>query len=326
MVERNQNDDATAGLRALSPAFAPAWGDRSPGMQTLAMLYEKGKRQQWNAATDVDWTASGRSFGDALPDDSAFALACFDSSALARYGRPTWDVFRWEFQSWMVSQFLPGEQAAMIASARLVEIAPDADARLCLATQVADEARHIEVFSRYVREKIPAPYPVSPSMAALLRDTLGDARWDMTVLGMQILIETMALAAFRFANRTFHDDLLRGICARVAQDESRHVSIGVLSLRGFYAGLTASELKERQEFMMDAANLVRQRFLLAEIWERMGVDAADGRAFATTNELMVQYRQLICSKLVSTLVNIGLMNDRLRDRFVELELIEPTRR
>lgn len=295
-------------------------GDHAPRAQTLATLYEKGKRQQWDGATALDWTLDGPVFGDTLPDDSSFAAACFDVSPLARYGSSAWNAFRWEFQSWMVSQFLPGEHAAMIAAARLVEIAPDSDARLCLATQVGDEARHIEVFSRYLRDRVPAPYDVSPAMAALLHDTLRDKRWDMTVLGMQILVETMALAAFRLANRTFHDPLLREICFRSALDESRHVSIGVLSLRGLYATLTASELKEREEFVMDAANLIRQRFLLGEVWDRLGIDQSAGVAFATGNALMVQYRQTICAKLVSTLVHIGLMSHRLRERFVELGL------
>src|SRR4029434_2531885 len=125
-------------MRVIAPGHdeTPSPGHRAARAQTLATLYEKGKRQQWDGATALDWTMDGPLFGDKLPDDSSFAAACFDASPLARYGSAVWNAFRWEFQSWMVSQFLPGEHAAMIAAARLVEIAPDSDARLCLATQV----------------------------------------------------------------------------------------------------------------------------------------------------------------------------------------------
>lgn len=298
----------------------PAAELSEPRSPRLAALYERGLQQQWNATTDLDWKVESH-FGSRLPEDSPFAVACFETSPLARYGRAMWDSFRWEFQSWMVSQFLPGEQAAMIAAVRLVEVVPDSSARLCLNGQIVDEARHIEVFARYLREKVPAPYAVSPSLAALLRDTLNDRHWDITVLGMQILVETVALSTFRLAHLSFHDDLIREICRLVARDEARHVSFGVLSLSSLYADMTEAELKDREEFVMEAIHLVRQRFLLEEIWDRMGIDRDDGIAFASTNELMIQYRQIICANLVTSLINLGLMTRRLRDRFVHLDLL-----
>jgi hypothetical protein len=321
---RDATGAPAARLAALSPAFAQPASD-APPTGHLAALYEKGKRQQWNASTDLDWNSASR-FGDDLADDSAFALACFDRSPLSQYGRPVWNAFRWEFHAWMISQFVPGEQAALLASARLVDVVPDPDARLCLATQVGDEARHVEVFGRYVRERVPAPYGVSASLAALLGESLRDRRWDMTVLGMHILVETMALAAFRLADWTFHDELARDICRRAALDEARHVSVGVLSLRPYYAQLTDAERKEREEFLMEAAGLVRRRFQLEEIWQRMDIDAARGVAFAQRSPLMVQYRQVICAKLVSSVINIGLMSERLHERFVGLDLLRASRR
>lgn len=295
----------------------------SPGLRVssrLTSLYERGKEQQWDTGTDLDWKVDS-GFGSALQEDSNFAIACFEASPLARYGRPIWETFRWEFQSWMVSQFLPGEQAALLSANRLAAAVPDSEARLCLSAQAVDEARHVEVFERYLREKVPAPYPVSSSLALLLQDTISDRRWDINVLGMQILVETVALAAFRLADRSFHDKLIREICRRVAQDESRHVSFGVLTLSDLYADLPESELKEREEFVIESLSLIRQRFLLEEIWDRMGIKRTEGIAFATTSPLMIQYRQTICTNLISSLIKIGLATHRLGDRLIHLNLL-----
>lgn len=286
----------------------------------LRDLYERGKRGQWNATTDVDWSVPVE-FGAPLPRDSHFATAAFDSSPLARFGRSAWDTFRWEFQSWMVSQFLHGEQGALVCAARLVEQLPDIDAKSYAASQVSDEARHVEVFSRYLREKVPQPYPISSPLSALLGDALKDSRWDITALGMQIMVEALAMAAFRLADMTFHDDLIRHICRLVARDEARHVSFGVLSLEELYRELTTTELVEREEFVLEAAHLMSRRFLLEDVWERLGIPREAGADFARNNELMIKYRQAIFAKVVSSLVYVGLMTERVRDRFDALDLL-----
>jgi hypothetical protein len=308
-----------AALAKLSPVFLnPSDCDASRNPQ-LAALYENGK-QQWNAATDLNWNVDTH-FGSPLPNDSSFALSCFETSPLARYGLSMWNSFRWEFQAWMVSQFLPGEQAALAAATRLMQAVPEFGEQLCLAEQVVDEARHIEAFSRYLREKVPVAYGPSRSFAVLLYQTLSDRRWDITMLGTQILVEALALAAFRMANRTFHDDLIREICRRVAQDEVRHVSIGVLRLRNLYLDMTAAELREREQFVMEAFDLIMQKFMLEEIWDHLGLDRHEGLLFARTSPLMIEYRQIICSQVVASLFQIGLMTRRLCDRLTNLDIL-----
>jgi rubrerythrin len=286
----------------------------------IQALYEHGKLAQWNASTDLDWTVEAN-VGGPLPDDSAFAFGAFAGSALSRYGRPFWDTFRWEFQSWMVSQFLHGEQGALVSAARLVEVLPDMESKCFAAGQAADEARHVEVFSRYLREKVPDPYPISTPLASLLSDTLGDDRWDIVALGMQIMVEALAIAAFRLADRTFHDDLIRSICRLVARDEARHVSFGVMSLDGLYRQLSHAERAEREEFVLEAAQLMSRRFLLGEIWERLGVDRAEGVEFARRDHLMIAYRRALFSRVVASLKRIGLLTDRVRAGFTGLDLL-----
>jgi len=295
--------------------------DYRPGDSRLLALYERSLQAQWNAGTDLDWSLDV-GFGSALPDGSRVAWTSFLASPLGRRGRGMWDTYRWEVQSWMVSQFLHGEQGALVAAARLVEAMPDIGAKLCAASQVVDEARHVEAFSRYLREKVPSPYPINGALRELLEDVLGDSRWDVTALGMHIMVEALAMATFRLANATFHDPLIREITRLVGRDEARHVSFGVMSLAEAFAELTAAERADREDLVMEAASLMRQRFLLEDVWERLDVPARDGASYALQDELMIMYRQTIFVKVIGALIRIGLMTRRVRDALERLGLLE----
>jgi hypothetical protein len=288
----------------------------------IEALYERSKAAQWNGSTDLDWAVEVP-YGGPLPDDSAYALASFSSSPLARAGRPMWDTFRWEVQTWMVSQFLHGEQGAMLAAARLVETVPDVPSKRYAAAQAADEARHVEVFGRYLAEKSPGAYPPTVPLLALLADLVADSRWDVTMLGMHVVVEALAMAAFRLADRTFHDPLVRDITRLVARDEARHVSFGVLVLRPLYAELTTAERADREELVLEAASLMRRRFLMEDVWQRLGVDRAAGAGYAATDPLLVAYRRAIFTKVVTALADIGLLTERVRDGLAGLDLLGP---
>jgi len=283
-------------------------------------LYDRAKVSQWNASTDVDWSLEVP-FGASIADDSRYSIASFEASPIARRGRRMWDVFRWELQAWMVSQFLHGEQGAMVAAARLAEVAPSLESKSCAAIQAADEARHVEVFSRYLHEKLHTIYPVSAALESLLQDILGDSRWDITAVGMQIIVEALAMAAFRLADSTFHDDLIKEITRLVARDEARHVSFGVLSLQGVYREMSRAEFADREEMVLEAASLTRRRFLLEDVWQRLGIPRAEGAEFAATSEMMMRYRQTIFTKVTTALRNVGLLTDRVRSGLAGLDLL-----
>jgi len=307
-------------MTSLSATSSESWGDTVSRSRLIA-LNSKAKGQQWNES-DLDWTIPS-AFGSPLPEDSAFALAAFQNSSLSRYGRSFWDVFRWEFQSWMITQFLSGEHAALLCANRLLEKIPNEDAKACLACQVVDEARHVTVFTRYMNEKIPAPYPLSSAFVTILRDALNDSRWDFAVLGMQIVVEGVALAAFRLASKTFHDELIRRICRLAAKDEARHVSFGLLSLDGFYKTLTLSELKQREEFVLEALNLLGKSFVLSEIWERLGINKADGFGFMKSSSLTHEYRRAISMKVQACLGRLELMTPVIRGHLERFDLLSP---
>jgi hypothetical protein len=296
--------------------------DYSTSTERLRGLYERAKTAQWNASTDVDWSAEV-GYGAPLPDDSAYGMASFAASPLAGRGRPGWDRFRWELQTWMVSQFLHGEQGALVVAGRLVEATPTTDAKLYAASQAGDEARHVEVFSRYLRENVPEGYPIASPLRTLLSDILADTRWDVTALGMQVMVEALAMAAFRLAESTFHDDLIKQITRLVARDEARHVTFGVLSLEGLYGQLTRAELADREDLVLTAAELTRRRFLLEDVWDRLDVSRAAGVEYARTDPLMIRYRQAVFAKVVTVLSGLGLLTDRVRTGLSALDLLGP---
>jgi hypothetical protein len=295
----------------------------------LTKLYEKGKTSQWNATTDIDWSPEVN-FGEPDPDvsdetrmmldqfmgfsspDSPFAN--FDDAERTRLG--------WEFQSWMVSQFQHGEQGALVATARLVETVPDIDSKYYAANQVADEARHVEAYSRYLEDKLQHHYEISKPLESLLVDIMTEKRWDITYLGMQIMVEGLALAAFGLGNVLFRDDIIKQITDLVMRDEARHVAFGVLALQEFYPQLTSSELAEREEFLLEATDLMYQRFLLEQVWERVGIDVEAGKQYASTNPLMIIFRQMLFSKIVPNVNKLGLLTPRVRERFEELQVIQ----
>lgn len=312
---------AMPNLTVTAPVDAVLTWDYEPREPRLRSLYHRARDAQWDSEHDIDWSTPV-DFGSPLPDGTAFARASFDASPMAGRGRPMFDAYRWEVQSWMVSQFLHGEQGALVVAARLVETVPGIDAKYFAASQVTDEARHVEVFSRYLREQVPDPYPVNAALRELLADILSDSRWDVTALGMQIMVEALALAAFRLANGTFHDPLIRRITTLVARDEARHVSFGVLSLDGIYQEMTTAERADREDLVLTAASLMRRRFLLEDVWQRLEIDPAAGMAHAAGDELMTMYRQTVFALVINALVRIGLMTDRVVSGLSALGLLE----
>jgi hypothetical protein len=295
----------------------------------LTRLYEKGKRSQWNASTDIDWSIPvdfGSPLAGDLDEDTAQALSMWifgddPDSPFARMNDEEKARTAWEFQAWMVSQFMHGEQGALVATARLVETVPDIEAKFYAANQVADEARHVEAYARYLNDKLGHGYEISQPLESLLVDIMTERRWDITYLGMQIMVEGLALAAFGMGNAIFRDDLIKQITDYVMRDEARHVAFGVLSLQGLYTEMSAAELADREEFLLEASNLMYQRFLLEQVWERMDVDVEEGKAFATRNPIMQMFRQVLFSKIVPNLNKLGLLSPRLRELYQELSVI-----
>src|ERR1700720_3750088 len=244
------------------------------GRDKLLGLYEKGKTNQWNSNHRLDWS---------IEIDRANPLG-FPDYYVSIYGSDVWNkmddkersVVRLHLDAWRFSQFLHGEQGALICAAKIVQTVPDIDSKFYAATQVMDEARHVETYSRFLHEKLDLAYPINPHLKSLLDDVVTDSRWDMTYLGMQVLIEGLALAAFGLIRDVAENPLARAVTAYVMEDEARHVAFGRLALRDFYPQLTQRERDEREEFCVESCYLMRDRFLAEEVWERLGLPVEGG--------------------------------------------------
>ncbi len=231
-------------------------------------------------------------------------------TSMAKWGDREWLDFQIEIQNWCLSQFMHGEQGALICTAKIVETVPWIDAKYYAATQVMDEARHVEVFAKYLDTKLSGHYPINAHLRMLLDDIINDSRWDMTYLGMQIMVEGLALAAFGMAYQTTQEPLLKQLLRYVMSDEARHVAFGVLSLKEFYEGLTDAEMLDRQEFAFEAAVRMRDRFLQQEVWERIGVDVQGGDHAPSTcgDKNEDPFQQLLFSKIVPNCKKLGLLD------------------
>jgi hypothetical protein len=225
--------------------------------------------------------------------------------------------------SFMLSQFLHGEQGALLATAKIVETVPWAEAKFYAASQVLDEARHVEVYHRYLTEKLGLSYGVHPSLQQLLDDILRDPRWDLTFLGMQILVEGLALAAFGLLRlQMAGEPLIQDITARIMADESRHVAFGVLALENLYTKeMDARELREREDFVIEASHLLRERLMMQPVFERLGWEVPVWLEWAQRTPFMVGFRQMTFSKIVPNLKRLGLLTPRVREAYGKMDLL-----
>ncbi len=305
--------------------FLPSGGETvftweyDEGRDKLLNLYEKGKQRQWNTNERIDWSH------DLNPDNPLGGPDAY----VPIYGSESWEKLddrgraelRRHMVAWQFSQFLHGEQGALICTAKIVNTVPDLDSKFYAATQVMDEARHVETYSKFLHDKVGLAYPINKNLEALLNDTIADSRWDFTYLGMQILIEGLALAAFGLIRDLTEDPLARAVVAYVMEDEARHVAFGRLALRDFYPQLTQKERDEREEFAVQACYLMRDRFLAEEVWQNLGLDLDECLSFVRDSETQIMFRSLLFTRIAPTLKDIGLFGPKIQNAFADMGVL-----
>ena len=284
----------------------------------LRQLYERGKASQWNAALDLDWDTDVDLESELFISDPAIEGEDWYKKLTKGEQRR----LLVEANTQTLSQFLHGEQGALIATAQLVSAVPDMDAKFYASTQVADEARHVEVFGRYVREKTHGGYHITESLFSLLKSITEESRWDFKFLGMQLLVEGLALAAFiNMSNRT-KEPLLKKILRLVMQDEARHVAYGVLSLKDFYIDMSEKDRLERQEFVYQSTIHMRDRLFSTEAHERVGIERAVIQDFMHRSEHVRNFRNLMFINVVPNMKKIGLLSGFLEEKFSEMGILD----
>lgn len=289
------------------------------GRAAMMGLYTKGKEMQWDANTRIDWTQELDPLNpQGMPDESLpiHAAACFKKMSEKDKGE-----VRRNFQAWQISQFMQGEQGALICAAKIVTQVPDIDSKFYASTQTIDEARHVEAYKRLL-EKFKVAYPMTPPLQQLIDQTLRDSRWDMTYLGMQVVIEGLALAAFAQVRDHAKNELCAQVNAYVMQDESRHVAFGRLALRDYYPQLTQAERNEREEFLIEASYLMRDRFDAIELWKNLDLPIEECATAMYESGFMERFRSSLFSRIVPIVKDVGLWGKTVRDGYEKMGVME----
>jgi hypothetical protein len=291
----------------------------------MAELYDRAKRGQWNG-DDLPWATHVDPLDPNVPLVPAdfFAFDVLEEQVGVRFTPEEKMRFRHGFVTWMLSQFLHGEQGALFAAAQVTEAVQFFDGKLYGATQVMDEGRHVEVFHRYLETKMGKLYQINDNLFVIIDALMQDSRWDMKFLGMQIMVEGVALGAFGTLYSETKEPLLKSLLGRVIQDESRHVHYGVLALREhIVTELSERERREREDWAFEVALLMRNRFLAYEIYEEHFeglITRAQWRDVVYRSPGMDRFRHVMFSRMVPNLREIGLLSDRIRPHYARVGL------
>jgi hypothetical protein len=290
------------------------------GRDRLLSLYQKGKDKQWDAQKRIDWDQPVDPYNVAGFPDDLNPLA--GSDLWDRMPQEARDEFGRHQGTWLFSQFLHGEQGALTVSARIVESVPDLDSKFYAATQVMDEARHVELYNKFIHDKIGMYYPVNQDLAKLLEESLSDGRWDLPYLGMQVLIEGLALAAFGVYRDMSTNPLVKQLLAYVMQDEARHVAFGRLALKDYYAELTSKERAEREEFVVEGCYLMRDRFKGKEIFETLDMPIKECMDLVDNGPIYQLYQSLLFTRIVPCVRDIGLWGDKVQKAYADMGVLD----
>jgi len=300
--------------------------DYSVQAEDMRSLYEKAKRDQWNASRDIAWSTPETDDGRVLADE---LIDIHGSPIWERLGQAERVELNRRIAAWRLSVLLYGEQGAMLACSQLVNIVAGTDQKFFQATQVADEARHNEVMERYLQFRLGGlHYPMPENERFLFDAILTDPRWYIKTIALQLVAETFAVSMFRMMGQAAADPVLREICGRILQDESRHMGFGMLSLPAVVRDASAVERREMEDFTCLALEKVLTGFFPLEAYRDLGFSAAQidevrsyRRAAAARNDYAVYrkyFRRDMHASMVNNLVRIGLLTDRVRPRLAAL--------
>lgn len=303
-------------LTSFDTNYAWNYGSVKEGLRDL---YEKAKRDQWNGTTELSWEIQVDPESEIIPQ---IYNPLEDYGPYRKLNDKQVKHLRHAQLAWQLSQFMHGEQGALIVASQLTGAVPWMDAKYYAATQTMDEARHVEVFSRYLRDKLEWEWPINPNLKKLLDIIITDQRWDFKYLGMQILVEGLAMAAFSSMYQLAMEPLVKQLVHYVMKDESRHVAFGVISLKDYYQDMPAHERADREDFVIEACELMRDRLLATEVSRYMGFDENEVREIVLASEVMKIFRRSLFSRVVPNIRKLGLLTPRVREAFEKLEILE----
>ena len=286
----------------------------------IKKLYELGKELNWNVEVDVDWSPEKVEITN---EEFEFENNQWsDHPEYKKWDTPKRMEFFKDLESWGTSQFLHGEQGALLVASQLVSCAPTFNAKLYAASQTFDEARHVNCFNRYLKEKIGFQYPSTDGLKSLMDKILTDERWDLKFIGMQIIIEGLALAAFNNLKLILNDGLLKQLLHYVIRDEARHVTFGVNYLEDYLKTLSKSEIEDRAQFAFEACVVMRDRLISGEVISRfLDYTPEEAHKIAEESEQGENFKNLLFTKIIPNLTRIGLITDKVKPKYEKLGVL-----
>ena len=293
----------------------------------IRKLYELGKRLNWNASLDIHWDQSP-DWQDAEPWDEEQIEWWLEDNPWNGYA--PWDAmsterkieFFFHDMAWSLSQFLHGEQGALLVASQLTSSAPSFNAKLYAASQTFDEARHVEVFNRYLKTKVGFRYPVTRGLKDLLDKVLTDERWDLKFIAMQIILEGLALAAFHTAREDTNDPVLKELLYLVIRDEARHVTFGVNYLEDFVQTLSEKQREDRAQFAYEACVVSRDRLIATDVFRYFGWDVDEAKSVLVERGINADFQRRLYERVIPNLKRIGLLTERIRPKFEEMGVLD----
>lgn len=315
-LEPSVDSDLERILTSFDSCYVWKYGSVKEGLREL---YAKAKRDQWDGEVALDWSIEIDPERPILPDEiDPFVDYAPYKKMNAREQRR----LRHGQAAWQLSQFLHGEQGALIVASQLAGAVPWMDGKFYAASQTMDEARHVEVFSRYIRTKLEWEMPINDQLKRLLDTIIQDSRWDFKYLGMQILVEGLAMAAFANFHQLTNEKLLKDLLHLVMRDESRHVAFGMLSLKDEYQEMPASELRDREDFVIEACELMRDRLVGEEMADQFGLDRESFRTCMLESPVLGLFRQQLFTRVVPNLRRLGLLTPYVKENFDRLGILQ----
>ena len=282
----------------------------------IKKLYELGKKLNWNVEVDVDWSPKYKGMD---PEEFEFENTQWDNHPVFnKMDKETRMEFLTDLNSWALSQFLHGEQGALLVASQLASCAPTFNAKLYAASQTFDEARHVEAFNKYLQTRIKRTWPIGRALKGLLDKILTDPRWDLKFIGMQVVIEGLALAAFNATKNATKDPVLYQMLDYIIRDEARHVTFGINYLTDYVQTLTQEEQIDRAQFALEACTVSRNRLRAYDVWEKYGMDIEFTDEYQKENIFQTQFQDVLFSRIMPNLKKIGLLRDELIPEYEKL--------
>lgn len=298
--------------------------DYEPKVKALRDLYEVAKREQWNASADIPWELETEKPGEVLAPRQRMFRELDVVKALPEEKQTELAVRN---AAWILSQFMHGEQGALLCCGQLVEVVPDIDGKLYAATQVVDEARHVEVFHRYITG-LHHVYPMDPTLQAVLNKILEADLWQMKCVGMQVIVEGLAMGSFKIIKEGTSDELLRRIVGLTSQDEARHVSYGLIYMKDELPRMPDPDRERVEDFAFAAIDalcgrrpgtgMLTRGAVLAEVGVDLAKAASEIRVKLADPEFRAAQPDPFRDYVLPQLTRLGIITERTAPRYREL--------